>query len=120
MLEDHAHLAASELAQLGFVHGEHVPAIDERFAGRGFDESGQATHQGGLAASRKAHDHERFSFFDLEGDVAHRDDVAGALARFGLAPLGPHGKQGLFRVRPEHFPDIATNNFSVGIVHERK
>ena len=88
VLEHHRHLVAAHVEQLLVVGLGDVDAADADRARRGFDQPGEAAHQGALAAARQAHDDEHLALGDVEVDLAHRDDAAGAGLEFVAGQVG--------------------------------
>ena len=79
VLEHHAHLVPAQVDELARVHRHDVVAVDEEVSGGGFHEARYAAHQRRLATPGKSHHHEGLALLHLEGDILHRDDVAGLL-----------------------------------------
>src|SRR5215813_4402614 len=78
VLEDHADLHAAYLLHLPRIHGEQVVALEERLA-RNLRATGQPHDRLGchaLAGTGLAHDAERLTLINIEGDAANRLDDA--------------------------------------------
>ena len=58
VLEHHARSSGAAGAAAPGVGRSDVLAVEVDLAERGLDPAGQAAHEGGLAAARRAHDHE--------------------------------------------------------------
>ena len=111
VLEDHAELAQSELAERRLIQGGDVLAVDEDAPLGGFDEPVEAAHQGGFAAAGESHDHDDLAFVDLEGGLGHAHAAAGGGEDFLLAvPLVQHG-QGFVLASSKDLGDIMDADF---------
>ena len=71
VLEHHRDVMTAQFTKVGLRHLDDVFTIDENFAGRGLDQSGEASHQGRLARTGQTHDDEDLARTYLEADVAH-------------------------------------------------
>src|SRR5690606_1058926 len=105
VLEDHAHVVAAQLAELGGGGGDDVLAADRHAAGGGFDETGETPYEGGLAAAGQAHDDEDISGLDLETDVVDGGGATGLLAESGGVEMPIFTGQHFLRLGPEYLPE---------------
>lgn len=84
-LEHHADLAPAELPEGFHVVAQDVLAIHQDLAAGGVDQAVEVAHQGRLAGTRQAHDHEDLASADGQRQVVDADHAAGLRQHFGLA-----------------------------------
>ena len=105
VLEHHRDRVAPELPQLGRARRRHVLLGDpDRPRGR-LDQPDQRPDERRLARAGEAHDDEHLAAPDVEGDVAHRRDAAGLLAKLRPAELGVRCAEDAVRLGAEDLPD---------------
>ena len=71
------------------------------------DQPGEAAHQRRLAAARQPHHDEHLARGDVEVDVAHRHDVAGARLEHLARQVGELGSDDTLGSRPVDLPQVA-------------
>ena len=78
VLEHHPHLVTADVDQLPGGLVEQVLAVEPHFAASRLDETGQASHDGGLSGAGQPHDDEDLADVDVE---AHVDDGGNGAVR---------------------------------------
>jgi hypothetical protein len=81
VLEDHADLPVTQVAQLVVVHGENVLAVDDQLATRRFDETVDHSDDSRLPRPRQAHDDEELTPLHGEVDVVGSEETSGVTDR---------------------------------------
>ena len=110
ILKHHAHLVASELDEFFVVHLEQIVTFDLHRAGRGLDQTRDATHESRFPRARQPHDNQYFTGTDIQGDVVDRGNHAFTFQDGGLDnPVGVLSQ--ICRTDPEDFVQrLATND----------
>ena len=116
ILEHHAHFVAPDFNQFLGGGGQQIAAIHQHLTGSRVIQAGDRANQGGLARPRQTHDDQDLVFHHIEGHIAHRADVLLSGKSSGIR-LHAVLFQKALRIRSEHFPQVAADNFRLSFRH---